>query len=48
MPKECFYTFEVIQEILGQVDAEHLNEYYKEPVMCLLKIKDSVDKEKSK
>ena len=25
------------------MDAEHLHEYYKEPVMCLLRIKDSVD-----
>ncbi len=30
-------------EVLGQMDAEHLREYYKEPVMCLLRIKDSVD-----
>ena len=34
---------EEIREVLGQMDAEHLHEYYKEPVMCLLRIKDSVD-----
>lgn len=37
------FTNEEIREVLGQMDAEHLHEYYKEPVMCLLRIKDSVD-----
>ena len=37
------FTNEEIREGLGQMDAEHLHEYYKEPVMCLLRIKDSVD-----
>lgn len=37
------FTNEEIKEVLGQMDAEHLHEYYKEPVMCLLRIKDSVD-----
>ena len=32
------FTNEEIREVLGQMDAEHLHEYYKEPVMCLLRI----------
>lgn len=27
----------------GEMDAEELHEYYREPVMCLLRIKDSID-----
>lgn len=37
------FTNEDVLEVLGQMDAEQLHEYYKEPVVCLLRIKDSVD-----
>ncbi len=37
------FTNEEVRDVLGQMDAEQLNKYYKEPVMCLLRIKDSVD-----
>lgn len=37
------FTNEEVREVLGQMDVEQLHEYYKEPVMCLLRIKDSVD-----
>lgn len=38
------FTNEEIQEIIGQAaEPEQLQEYYKEPVMCLLRIKESID-----
>lgn len=38
------YTNEEIREILGaSMGAEQLKEYYKEPVICLLRIKESID-----
>ncbi len=38
------FTNEDIRKILGdQTDPEKLHEYYKEPVMCLLRIKESID-----
>ncbi|MCM1193669.1 MAG: hypothetical protein NC123_10200 [Butyrivibrio sp.] len=37
------FTNEELREVLGQINEEQLHEYYKEPVMCLLRIKDSVD-----
>jgi len=38
------FSNEKVKEALGkEMDAAQLNEYYKIPIMCLLRIKDSVD-----
>lgn len=38
------FTNKEIEEVLGgQTDPDALREYYKEPIMCLLRIKDSID-----
>ena len=37
-------TNEEIQKVIGkEMDLRELNDYYKVPVMCLLRIKESVD-----
>jgi hypothetical protein len=37
------FTNEAIREVLGQIEPQELHEYYKEAVMCLLRIKESID-----
>lgn len=37
------FTNEAIREVLGRKEPQDLQEYYKEAVMCLLRIKESID-----
>lgn len=38
------FTNEEIQKVIGkEMDLRELHDYYKVPVMCLLRIKESVD-----